>query len=79
MHQSKYAHAEQVKRKSMGELAAPEGSTQAHFPHSNTNLAGTRATPVQSPNNQPARRQEPERPSFGKKMMNILCCGGGSS
>lgn len=79
MQQGKYGHPDAVKRKSMGELAPPEGSTQAQFQHSQPNLTSNRATPVQSPNVQQQRRQEPERPSFGKKVMNILCCGAGSS
>lgn len=77
----KSGHANAVKRKSMGELAPPEGSTQAQFQHSQPNLNSTRATPVQSPNNarQTTRAAEPDKPSFGKKFMNIICCGGGSS
>jgi casein kinase 1 len=72
--------AEAAKRKSMGELAPPEGSTQAQFPHSQTNLAQqSRAPQVQSPNAAQPRRAEPEKPSVMKKIMNIICCGGGSS
>ncbi|KAF2662327.1 casein kinase-like protein I [Lophiostoma macrostomum CBS 122681] len=78
--QGKYTHADAVKRKSMGELAPPEGSTQAQFQHSQPNLTSNRATPVQSPNmQQPRRQQAEEKPSFTKKLMNVLCCGGGSS
>lgn len=81
MQQGKYGHPDAVKRKSMGELAPPEGSTQAQFQHSQPNLASnTRATPVQSPNAAPARRQQAEeKPGFAKKLMNILCCGGGNA
>ncbi|KAF2872712.1 kinase-like domain-containing protein [Massariosphaeria phaeospora] len=75
--QGNYGHAE-VKRKSVGpDLAPPEGSMAVH--HSQPNLTSNRATPVQSPIAQQPRRQEPERPGFGKKLMNALCCGSGSS
>ncbi|KAF2178116.1 putative casein kinase [Zopfia rhizophila CBS 207.26] len=79
MSQAKY-HPDAVKRKSMGELAPPEGSTQAQFQHSQPNLTSNRATPVQSPNvGVQQRRPEPEKPGFMKKVMNIMCCGGGNS
>ncbi|KAK3216104.1 hypothetical protein GRF29_8g2185534 [Pseudopithomyces chartarum] len=68
-----------VKRKSAAELAPPEGSTQAQFQHSQPNLTSNRATPVQSPNAQPPRQQQADKPSFGKKLMNVLCCGGGGA
>jgi casein kinase 1 len=79
--QNKYGHAEQVKRKSMGELAPPEGSTQAQFQHSQPNLAANQRSAVQSPNvAQPPRRpQAEEKPGFFKKCIGVLCCGGGSS
>lgn len=69
----------QVKRKSLGELAAPEGaSTQAQFQHSQPNLgSANRVAPAASPNVQQPRRQEPEKPSFMQKLSNILCCGAG--
>ena len=80
MQQGKYGHPDAVKRKSMGELAPPEGSTQAQFQHSQPNLTQNRSTPVQSPNAAPARRPTPEeKPGFAKKLMNILCCGGGNA
>lgn len=80
MQQGKYGHPDAVKRKSMGELAPPEGSTQAQFQHSQPNLTQNRSTPVQSPNAAPARRATPEeKPGFAKKLMNILCCGGGNA
>lgn len=77
----KYGHPDAVKRKSMGELAPPDGlSTQALHQHSQPNLTSTRQTPVQSPNvAQPRRSQAEEKPSFAKKLMNILCCGGGNA
>ncbi|KAF2467016.1 casein kinase-like protein I [Lindgomyces ingoldianus] len=77
MNQAKY-HPDAVKRKSMGELAPPEGSTQAQFQHSQQNLNSLRATPAQTNAVQP-RRSEPEKPGFVKKLMNILCCGGGNA
>lgn len=68
----------QVKRKSMGELAPPEGaSTQAQFQHSQPTLAANRATPAQSPTAQQPRQHEPEKQSAMQKLMNILCCGAG--
>ncbi|KAF2127256.1 casein kinase-like protein I [Dothidotthia symphoricarpi CBS 119687] len=68
----------QVKRKSMGELAPPEGaSTQAQFQHSQPTLAANRVTSNQSPSAQQPRRQEPEKQSAMQKLMNILCCGAG--
>lgn len=78
MQQGKSGHANAAKRKSMGELAPPEGSTQAQFQHSQPNLTSNRATPAPSPNNQQARRQEPDKPTAGKRFMNLICCGGGS-
>jgi casein kinase 1 len=67
----------QVKRKSMGELAPPEGaSTQAQFQHSQPNLAqNNRAAPASSPNPQQSRQQSAEKPSFMQKLANALCCG----
>jgi casein kinase 1 len=69
----------QIKRKSMGELAAPEGaSTQAQFQHSQPNLASAnRAVPAASPQAQQTRQQQPEKPSVMQKIMNVLCCGAG--
>lgn len=69
----------QIKRKSMGELAAPEGaSTQAQFQHSQSNLASAnRAAPATSPQAQQPRQQQPEKPSAMQKLMNVLCCGAG--
>ena len=68
----------QIKRKSMGELVPPEGgSTQAQFQHSQPNLASNRAMPAASPNAQPVRQREPEKPTFMQKLSNILCCGAG--
>ncbi|KAF2266604.1 CK1/CK1/CK1-G protein kinase [Lojkania enalia] len=81
MQQGKY-HPDAAKRKSMGELVPPEGSQQALYGHSQGNLAtpNNRATPAQSPNvTQQPRRPEPEKQGFMKKLMNALCCGGGSS
>lgn len=81
MQQGKYTHAEQVKRKSMGELAPPEGSAKATFQHSQSNLANTPRPAAQSPNaTQPPRRPtNEEKPSFMSKLMNVLCCGKGSA
>ncbi|KAH7094702.1 casein kinase-like protein I [Paraphoma chrysanthemicola] len=69
----------QIKRKSMGELAPPEGaSTQAQFQHSQPNLAANnRAVPAASPNVQQPRQQQAEKPSVMQKIMNVLCCGAG--
>jgi casein kinase 1 len=70
----------EVKRKSMGELAPPEGgSTQAQFQHSQPNLAANRATPTQSPSAQQQRRQEPEKQGLMQKLQKIFCCGAGSN
>ncbi|PVH98519.1 kinase-like protein [Periconia macrospinosa] len=77
--QAKYGHQDAAKRKSMGELAPPEGSTHAQFQNSQPNLTSNRATPAASPNVQQPRRAEPDKPSFGKKLANIFCCGAGSS
>ncbi|KAF2002678.1 kinase-like protein [Amniculicola lignicola CBS 123094] len=77
--QGKY-HPDAAKRKSMGELAPPDGSNHAVFQPSQQNLASTRQTPVQSPHTaQPPRRQEPEKPGALKKFMNLICCGGGNA
>jgi casein kinase 1 len=68
----------QVKRKSMGELAPPEGaSTQAQFQHSQPNLAANsnRAAPAASPQAPQPRQQTPEKPSFMQKLANVMCCG----
>jgi casein kinase 1 len=69
----------QIKRKSMGELAPPEGSsTQAQFQHSQPNLApNNRAVPAASPNLQQPRQQQAEKQSVMQKLMNVLCCGAG--
>jgi casein kinase 1 len=67
----------QIKRKSMGELAPPEGaSTQAQFQHSQPNLASARPVPAASPTVQQTRQQA-EKPSFMQKLANVLCCGAG--
>jgi casein kinase 1 len=82
LQQGKYGHADASKRKSMGELAPPEGSTQAQFQHSQQNLTSNQRSAVQSPANaQPPTRQQnsQEKPGFVKKMMNVFCCGAGSS
>lgn len=77
--QGKYGHLDAAKRKSLGgEPAAPEGSMAVQ--HSQQNLTATRAAPVQSPTGAQQMRQQPEeKPSFAKKLMNILCCGGGNA
>jgi casein kinase 1 len=69
----------QIKRKSMGELAPPEGaSTQAQFQHSQPNLTSPRAAPAVTPTApQPRQQQQPEKPSVMQKLMNVLCCGAG--
>jgi casein kinase 1 len=78
--QGKYPHPDAVKRKSMGELAPPEGSNHAQFQASQPNLTTSRQTPLQSPSAaQPRQPPTEEKPSFGKKIMNALCCGAGSS
>lgn len=81
LQQGKYGQADAIKRKSMGELAPPEGSTQAQFQHSQPNLTSNPRSAVQSPNvAQPQRRpQTEEKPGVLKKLMNILCCGGGNA
>ncbi|KAF2013707.1 kinase-like protein [Aaosphaeria arxii CBS 175.79] len=79
--QGKY-HPDAAKRRSGApDLAPPEGSTQAQFQNSQQNIASTRATPVQSPGlaQQQRPRQAEEKPGFAKKLMNILCCGGGNA
>ncbi|KAF2279694.1 kinase-like protein [Westerdykella ornata] len=80
MQQGKYGHPDAAKRKSMGELAPPEGSTQAQFQNSQPNLVSNQRNVAQSPNvAQPPRHNGEEKPSFFKKLSAILCCGGGSS
>jgi casein kinase 1 len=78
--QAKY-HPDAVKRKSMGELGPPEGSTQAQFQTSQPNLSGNRMTQPQpmtgnSAGHQAARGQanEPKEGAM-KKIMRVFCCG----
>ncbi|KAF2794750.1 casein kinase-like protein I [Melanomma pulvis-pyrius CBS 109.77] len=79
LQQTKYGHPDAGKRQSKGDLPLPEaGSNQAQFQHSQPNLASNRAMPAQRTNPAP-QRQEPEKPGFAKKLMNILCCGGGNA
>ncbi|KAF2709161.1 casein kinase-like protein I [Pleomassaria siparia CBS 279.74] len=76
--QGKYGHPDAGKRQSKGELPLQEAaSNQAQFQHSQPNLTSNRAVPTPRANSAP-QRQEPEKQSFGKKLMNVLCCGGGS-
>jgi casein kinase 1 len=82
MQQAKYAHADAVKRKSTGELAPPEGSTQAQFQHSQPNLGSTQRAPAASPNvasPQRGAQQNTEKPGFFKKLASVLCCSGGNA
>lgn len=79
--QNKYGHADQVKRKSRGELAPPAGSTEATFAHSQPNLAANQRSAVQSPNvaQPPRQTQTQEKSGFFKKCQMFFCCGGNSS
>lgn len=74
-------HADATKRKSMGELAPPEGSTQAQFQHSQSNLTPNPRAAAQSPNvAQPPRRTETNaKPSFMDKLKKMMCCGADSA
>jgi casein kinase 1 len=73
----KYAHPDVGKRQSKGELPLQEaGSNQAQFQHSQQNLTPNRSAPQQTRSNPVQQRQEPEKQSFAKKLMNVLCCGG---
>jgi len=77
-----YGPPDAAKRQSQsrGDLPLQEaGSNQAQFQNSRQDLTANRTTPVQRAAPTPQRPQEPEKPGFGKKLMNILCCGGGSS
>ncbi|KAF2142572.1 uncharacterized protein K452DRAFT_226963 [Aplosporella prunicola CBS 121167] len=74
---------EHMKRKSAGDIQAPEGSTAAQFQNSQQNLPARMST-TQSPmagnaQSQPAgQRPQPaaeEKPSVWKKIINVLCCG----
>ena len=77
--QGRYGQPE-VKRQSRVDMPLQEaGSNQALFQNSRQDLTANRSTPAQRPTPTPPRPQEPEKPSFGKKLLNILCCGGGSS
>lgn len=75
-------YQEQVKRKSMGDLGPPEGSTMAQFQNSQQNLPNRNmaASPMQG-NAQPqavvGTRQQPgeQKESFGKKILKLCCCG----
>ncbi|KAF2198533.1 kinase-like protein [Delitschia confertaspora ATCC 74209] len=77
MNQAKYP--DPSKRKSMGEMGAPEGSTAAQYQNSQPNLTSNRMTPVQSPmatGNQQAQMNTPaeRKDGFGKKLARIFCC-----
>ncbi|CAI6338173.1 unnamed protein product [Periconia digitata] len=72
--QAKYGHQDAGKRKSMGELAPPDGSTHAQFQNSQPNLSSNRAAPAASPNLQQARPAEPDKQGFGNKLAKIFCC-----
>ncbi|RMZ69272.1 Casein kinase I 1 [Pyrenophora seminiperda CCB06] len=67
----------QVKRKSMGELAPPEGaSTQAQFQHSQPNLSqNNRPAQASSPTLQQPRQQAPEKQSFMQKLAIAMASG----
>ncbi|EOD44289.1 Casein kinase i [Neofusicoccum parvum] len=75
--------ADHMKRKSQGDIAAPEGSTAAQFQNSQQNLPQRMST-TQSPmqgnaqatpaGNRPQPAAE-QKPSVWKKIVNTLCCG----
>ena len=75
---SGFVGADLAKRKSGADMAAPEGSTTAHFQNSTQNLP-TRVTQqsqqgqatTSSPN---ARQQDPPKSGF-QKFLSAICCG----
>jgi casein kinase 1 len=80
MDRAKYQ--EQVKRKSMGDLGPPEGSTMAQFQNSQSNLPsrnmaasplGGNVQPQAITANRPAPNEQKE--GFGKRLLRMCCCG----
>ncbi|KAH7061378.1 casein kinase-like protein I [Macrophomina phaseolina] len=75
--------ADHMKRKSQGDIQAPEGSTAAQFQNSQQNLPqrmSTTQSPIQGnaqatpAGNRPQPAGE-QKPSVWKKIVNTLCCG----
>ncbi|KAK8197890.1 casein kinase-like protein I [Phyllosticta capitalensis] len=75
--------SDHLKRKSGGDIQAPEGSTAAQFQNSQQNLpqrmsatqsGGNLANAQTTPANRPTPSPE-QKPSMWKRIVNTLCCG----